>query len=69
MFWLAPFGTHVCKFLKIGVNLNQIVYLANICRDYEFKSELARMSQAYYEVKVLNFYNFRAGRNSTHSAL
>lgn len=35
---------------KIGVNLNQIAYLANIGRDYEFKSELARMSQAYYEV-------------------
>lgn len=35
---------------RIGVNLNQIAYLANIGRDYEFKSELARMSQAYYEV-------------------
>ena len=35
---------------KIGVNLNQIAYLANIGRDYEFKSELARMSQAYYDV-------------------
>ena len=35
---------------RIGVNLNQIAYLANIGRDYEFKSELARMTQAYYDV-------------------
>lgn len=35
---------------KIGVNLNQIAYLANIGRDYEFKSELARMSEAYFSV-------------------
>lgn len=35
---------------KIGVNMNQIAYLANIGRDYEFKSELARMSEAYFSV-------------------
>lgn len=35
---------------RIGVNLNQIAYLANIGRDYEFKSELYRMSEAYFSV-------------------
>lgn len=35
---------------KIGVNLNQIAYLSNIGRDYEFKSELAQMSEAYFSV-------------------
>lgn len=42
---------------KIGVNLNQIAYLANIGRDYEFKSELARMSEAYFSVmdRLKNF--------------
>lgn len=35
---------------RIGVNLNQIAYLANIGRDHEFKSELYRMSEAYFSV-------------------
>lgn len=35
---------------RIGVNLNQIAYIANIGRDYEFKSELYRMSEAYFSV-------------------